>query len=113
MTKLDEIEARLKAAMPNPNAVVTTSGDVTVYWLYQGEPIDQKVIPQAEMRANVELITRAPADLALLLRLVRMVADGDPCDAVLFLGFGQRCSRIDPCCLPCRIRKELEGYDHR
>jgi hypothetical protein len=67
--------------------------------------------------ANAALIAHAPADIALLSRIVRMVADGKcphscdcGCDGELF--DWRACAKPDSddfLCWPCRVRRELGG----
>lgn len=87
LAKLDEIDARLAAAT------------VDVEHTGSGSPPSQCPKCRSEL-AIFELRGRAPADLALLSRLMR-AAIRVPC---LMLGRGamQHCE-----CIPCGIRREL------
>lgn len=109
LAKLEEIEARLKAATPGEWKSVDRPGwhDVAVY----SSALDECDLWVAEdlTRANAALIAHSPADLALLARLVRSVAESecsrgciDECEEAIAKGLRQA-----PLCHRCRIRREL------
>ncbi len=122
MTKrLEEIEARLAAATPGPwewengaDSLWNQAGTIPVLSI----EMDKYGSPDLQSRfEDRELIVHAPADLALLARLVREVVttrcpdscdcgcDGEPFE-------WRECAKPSPdsfLCLPCRIRRELEA----
>jgi hypothetical protein len=66
--KLDEIEARLKAATPGP---WWTTSETAITVQNAHALVASTHSAAIEFRANAQLIAHAPADLALLLRIAR------------------------------------------
>lgn len=113
MSKLDEIEERLKASTPGPwfaeVAALQYGGVACVCTLAQS--VDSGAEPlaaQIAKGADAVLIAAAPADLAYLLRLVQLVSSV-PCEG-LDETWECKKSELTPLhwCWPCRMRKELE-----
>lgn len=125
--RLTEIEARLKAATPGPWVVERADWQNLVRREGKGPGRNIASVGGTSALghnggADADLIAHAPADLALLVRIVRSVADA-PCDCPeLFV-----CVELDAeplyrkaCALdgerhramvgwPCRVRRELEA----
>lgn len=109
MKILEAIEARLKAATPGAK------------WLDRHAPHIDVVDPWGVMSLGEEdylLAEHAPADLALLLRVVRSVAEAPcrnygPLPATCATALSPEGIRLGLWCHPCRIRRELAKEEGR
>lgn len=139
MKRLDEIEARLKAATPGPWQHKPAIGDVEVLVKYIRDAAEAapgsttfSVVGKASeslsmeghiivsitgngptSEANADLIAWAPCAIGMLLGIVRRIASRG-CDVKDELrGIHTECPQHDEdpenWCDPCRVRKELEG----
>lgn len=112
--RLSEIEARLKAATPGPWEVASNeiAGGLCIYRVGTN-PATEFSIADFVSRKDGDLIANAPTDLALLVRLVRMVADnyciGHGVDEVLIPAEERFRHCTAAWCWPCRLWKEMEG----
>lgn len=100
LAKLEEIEARLKAAeTPTP-----WSEDVREFDNQDIVVGDDCLVAIVGKPGDRALIAHAPADLALLAKLIRSVVEA-PCERS---GSCTKMSNHRPWCWPCRIRRALE-----
>lgn len=112
LKKLDEIEARLKAATPGPWDYVLAHRVFVQQETGEVVTAAEEDVPPCV--ADAALIAHAPADLALLARLVRSVAE-QACEGASeglpdeVWSCETHLAACDPAtwCTSCRIRREL------
>lgn len=120
--RLTEIEARLKAATPGPWHLAPMEGSHGLeMWIETEHGGGLPVAKVCGSPIDRELIVHAPADLALLAKLVREVAGAD-CEKCFGTGLvdsgdcghSYLCHCTPPFSAPCdgivcRIRRQLDG----